>query len=522
MSVRSSPPSDSPADEPQPVDPQLPSRGRAYLRSVVGCALLFAIPFLSVTIPPITDLPQQTAQIRLAGDALGDDDGTYKVQWLHPNKLGYLPLGIAWLVASPLAAGRVGVLMIGLLWVAAIHGLARATGRAPATAALACVFFFSHLTYWGLLNALVGLPVFAAWFLVLSRLEPQSRSRRDGLWLLAVAASLYCAHVLWLAAGLLWLVISSLMARVGWRGLAWRLAWVSPTLVAVGIWYPRLQSSGFVSETTWGRSPIGRLHPEWLLNSALGGLEGRVEPILGLAIVTWLILGVVSPLRSAAGAPRHGRVHRGLLVAGTFFVALSLCLPAVIHNTVFFASRWLPVGAVFLVLACPRPRLRPFLAATVPYLVLASLSLATTTTWIDFESEELDGLHESLAAVPPGGRILGLDFVRTSDRIKGFPFYLLYAYAQVIHGGEVARSFADLGSSLVVFRDLPRELPWTDALDWRAHQVRRSDVGHFQHVLIFGSPERHALFLADERLTPVTADRPWRLYRVDSRAPATP
>ncbi|MEM7353519.1 MAG: hypothetical protein AAF657_22165 [Acidobacteriota bacterium] len=492
------------------------SRNRSFILSALVCGLLFALPFLSVTIPPITDLPQQLAQIRLLGEAFGSDDETYRIQAWHPNKLGYLPLGLAWLVASPLAAGRLGLLMIGWLWIVAIHGLAWSTGRSTAAAALACLFFFSHLTYWGLLNALIGLPMFAAWFVLLDRLEPRSAGWRKGLPLTVVACLLYSAHVLWLAVGLLWLVVSGLLARLPIRALAWRLAWASPPLLAVAIWYPRLQRSGFVSETTWGRSPLGRLHPEWWLNSALGGLEGRVELILGLAVVFWLALGLLT-LRSdtAEGkASSPPSIHRGLLAAGLLFVTLALCLPAVIQNTIFFASRWLPAGVVFLVLACPPPRRPNLVRSAVPYLLLTTLALATTTTWIDFESEDLHGLHESVAAVPPGGRILGLDFGRTSERIKGFPFYLLYAYAQVLHGGEVARSFANLGSSLVVFRDLPREFPWTDALDWRAQRVRRSDIEHFQHVLVFGGPERHAPFLADERLTPVTRDRPWRLYRV--------
>ncbi len=68
-----------------------------------------------------------------------------------------------------------------------------------------------------------------------------------------------------------------------------------------------------------------------------------------------------------------------------------------------------------------------------------------------------------------------------------------------------------------MFRDLPRKFPWTESLDWRAMQVRKSDMDHFGQVLIFGGPDAHALFLADERLTPVTAERPWRLYRIAPR-----
>ena len=490
---------------------------RPYWASAAVCAALVAIPFLAVTIPPITDLPQQTAQIRLLSEALGGEE-SYRIQWWHPNKLGYVPLLLAWSLASPLAAGRLGVLLIGLAWVAALHALARATGRPASAAALASVFFFNHLTYWGLLNFVLGLPVFALWFVQIDRLQSEGPGWRQGWKLSVTALLLYCAHVLWLAGGLLWLVVAAVLGRASLGGLTRRLAWVAPAPILALAWYPRLQTSGFDSETFWGRSPLGRLHPEWWLNSALGGLEGRVEPILGIAIVGWLALIVVSRMAAwdesqPQADDTGGGFHRGLLAVGLLLTAAALCLPAVVQNTVFFASRWLPAGAVLLVLAWPRPRLRPMLSAAVPYVVLASLAVATAAVWIEFEEQELDGLHEALA-VPLDGRLLGLDFVHDGERIKGFPYYHLYAYSQVLHGGELAHSFAELGSSLVVHRDLPRENPWTEALDWQAHRVRKSDMDHFQHVLIFGGPEIHDRFLADGRLVAVTAERPWRLYRV--------
>ena len=490
-----------------------------YLVSTLACAALVAIPFLAVTIPPITDLPQQTAQVRLLLETVGGDDSTYRVQWLNPNKLGYAPLLLAWLTNEPIDAGRVGVLIIGLVWVAAVHALARATGRPAAAAALASIFFFNHLTYWGLFNFLIGLPVFALWFVLIDRLAPEEPGWRDGWQLLAVAVLLYSAHVLWLAGGLVWLVTAGLVRRLPLLGILRRLAWVAPVLVTVLVWYPRLQTSGFVSRTVWGRSPLGRLHPEWWLNSALGGLEGWVEPVLALATLGWLILGLWTnrpvAARNEIGGPERDRGHRDLLLAGALFIAAALCLPAVTQATVLFASRWLPAGIVLLVLACPQPRLRPALRAAVPYVMLASLTVASAAVWIEYENREIEGLHESLAAVPPGQRLLGLDYVRTSELIKGFPFYHLYAYGQVIHGSDLARSFANFGSSLVVFHDLPREFPWTEGLDWRARKIRKSDMDHFQHVLIFGPPEIHALFLADRRLTPLTSPRPWRLYRID-------
>lgn len=501
------------------------------LAAALFCAAAVAVPFLAVSIPPIADLPQQSAQIRLLAEAVGEGGGELVVQWWHPNKLGYLPLAAGWAVAPPLAAGRVGMLLLGVLWVGAVHGLARAAGRPAGSAAVASLFFFNHVTYWGFLNFLAGFPVFCLGLVLLHRRGRRPAAWRELPWTLSVAALLYSAHVLWLAASLLLLAGWGLRHR--WRLRSWvlRLLPFLPFLALVAVWYPTFTAGGFDSETTWGRSPLGRLHPGWLLNSAFGGLHGGAETAVAVAVLLWLALGAWPRRRGyesegdADGEPER-RVDGGLLAAGLFFLLLALVLPGVHQHTIFFASRWLPVAAALLVLAVPAPPLRPALRLAFPLLLVAALSAATTAAWIGFERAELAGLHRALDRLTAEGRLLGLDFVRTSERIRGYPYYHLYAYGQVLRGVDLARTFADEASSLVVHRDLPRSYPWTPGLDWRARKVRRSDVPHFRQILIHGPPEVHRLFSADPRLRPVTGvedGAPWRLYRTQiDRQPSAP
>ena len=66
----------------------------------------------------------------------------------------------------------------------------------------------------------------------------------------------------------------------------------------------------------------------------------------------------------------------------------------------------------------------------------------------------------------------------------------------------------------MVYEDIPRPVPWTPGLDWQAWKVRQSDMRFFQQVLIHGDDSVHAIFLADERLVPVTGVDRWRLYAV--------
>ncbi len=248
-----------------------------------------------------------------------------------------------------------------------------------------------------------------------------------------------------------------------------------------------------------------------MLSAAFGGLQGRLEPIVALAVVGWLTAGLWQHRAALAAAG-----DRRLALAGVLFLLAALALPGVHRHTILFASRWIPPAAVFLVLACPPPRLNAGLRHAVPWLLVVTLAGATSAAWMGFEQEELDGLEECLAALPPEQRILGLALIRTSPRIRGFPYYHLFAYAQVLRGGELNRSFADEASSLVVFRDLPKKYPWTDRLDWRPERFRESDRDHFQFLIAYATIETHGSFLRDPHLEPVTPERPWRLYWVRS------
>ena len=480
--------------------------GRARVAAFALSVVATLLPFAAVTIVPITDLPQQIAQARLLEQALAGDP-SYTVQWWHPNTLGYLPILIAWKFSAPLTAGRLAIVLLALGWVITIHYFAKVFRRPPIAACLASIFFFNHATYWGLLNFLCGLPIFLWW---LKSCEPRpDPTWRWGVRVLLQLSLLYCAHIMWLAAGLGWLAFRMLGTKTPPTTSLRIGLWCSPLLLLVGYWYPSLISHGFTSDTWWGRSPIGRLHPEWLLNSGLGGLEGNLEVIVGIFVLGWIATTLVQH-RTRLAATTDVR----LLTAGLGALVVALCAPAVIQGTVLFASRWFPVSLVLISLALPPPIVRRELLAALLAVVALTFSLGTSNTWSEFEREELQGLPEAIALLPGDQLLLGLDFVRTSDRIKGFPFYHLYSYGQVVAGGDLYHSFANLATSLVVFRELPRFTPWTRSLDWRANRVRESDVYAFDYVLVQGPPSVHQRFLADPHLETVGIPARWSLYRI--------
>jgi hypothetical protein len=470
--------------------------------------LLLSIPFLVIDFPPITDLAQHTAQLRLLQEALDEPAGLYRIQWLTPYSLQYAVLGLAWLLSSPEAAGRLGMLTIGILWVGATHLVAWRRQRPLAAAALASALFFTHTTYWGFYSFALGWPTFALWFLLTTSRGRGPFRVTDAALFLGGGTLLYLSHVLWLAAGMLWFVASTFAQRVPWRTAAAQLACISPVLIAAAVWYPQLAAGGFGSATVWASTPTARLSWSWIADAALGGLRGPWD--LGFCVLAagWAALA----LASNRTAPRGG-LDRQLLLAGAIFLAMTLLLPDKHTNTIHFASRWMPVAATSLLLAMPPLSWRPVRAQVAAVAILAAVSLVTASTWRRVEREEYSGLAASLASLPPRPRVIGLDFVKESRFVKGRPFLQTAAYAQVLRGGTLNFSFAEFAPSLVVYRSEP-SLPWTRGLEWFPDRLRVSDLRYFSHALVNATEQTHARFAALPGVSPVTSDGRWRLYRI--------
>jgi hypothetical protein len=491
----------------------LRERGALFIAS----ALLALMPFFIVTFPPITDLPQHMAQIRLLGEALADPNGPYRIQWWTPYSLSYALLAMCRAIAPPLLAGRLAFAVIALLWVATAHTLALSRGRSPLAAVLASLFVFSNVVYWGFLSFAIGWPVFAAWMLATDR---EIRRPRQVLLLAAMGLVLYACHALWLLAGIAWMGVVTLAdaARVWrrrgalqqfYRPLIWRACALAPAATALALWTPGFQASDGRAPAFWTTGPLTRLSPQWLVDSVLGGLRGPLEWLLMSLLFAWVVLGV---------AQHRGRLREAvdarLLLGGALLALFALVLPDRYMHTIHLTQRWMPFAAALLLLAVPAPQLRPAALLRIVVLGVAGTYLAATAlTWVAFERRELTGLVAALERLPPEPRVLGLDYKQRSTLVRGRPFMQTYAWAQVLRGGTLNFSFASYPTSLVVFRSSqsPR---WTPKLYWFPHHLRSTDLDHFDYVIVNGSPREHELF-ARWRVTPVTTTGRWRLYRVN-------
>src|SRR5439155_2155725 len=118
---------------------------------------------LVVRFPPITDLPQHSAQIRLLLEALRDPASPYSVQWLTPYGLSYVVMGATWALGGAAHAGRLAFLVAALLFVIAVHSLAAAERRPASHGVFASILVFNHTLYWGFFSFLLGWPLFVLW-----------------------------------------------------------------------------------------------------------------------------------------------------------------------------------------------------------------------------------------------------------------------------------------------------------------------------------------------------------------------
>lgn len=473
------------------------------------CCLFVAAPFVLTHYPPITDLAQHSAQIRLFLETLhSPEHSPYKIQWFTPYSLSYLVLGGSWALFGAENAGRVAILVIALLWIIAIHAIAAQRNRSGSSASIASLFALNHVFYWGFYSFAIGWPLFLLWFVLTAEHESSSPGFTEAMKWLATGLLLYVSHVLWFAAGVLWLILHGLVIRRAIGATLQRLLYLAPLFVAIWFWYPMFSSSSMSTPALWVTTPIERLSFSWLSDAALGGMRGLVESLVFGGVCVWIVLGVASHRKNLART-----IDWELLAAAGMFFCLVMALPDKYMNTIRFGQRWMPPAVIMLLLAVPAPDVRPIFRQAAALVTVAAFCLVSTLAWVGFERTELSGLQEALDALPASSRVLGLSFVQKSRFVKGFPFIQTFAYSQALKGGTLNFSFAEFSPCLVVYKK-PFVRPWTGGMEWFPRRVTESDLAYFEFALVNGTGRFHEAWAKNPRLSPVTRTGRWRLYRI--------
>jgi hypothetical protein len=351
----------------------------------------------------------------------------------------------------------------------------------------------------------------------LALVAPRGRSMTRARWIVAIASALglYAAHVLWLGVAAVATVVVCVADRVTWRRTFFSVAPLLPLLAIALVWSLRLRTeraaTGFDVAPHWFAMPWQRLVPNVWVDAALGGLRGPLEAVVLALVALYLAAGALT-------ARRTGGLDRGLAAAALLFAAIAFVAPDKYLNTIRFGARWMPTAFVLALLAVPAPSWRPRVLRPLAMLVALVFFAATAAAWLAFDDNEMDGFERALREVPDGARVVGLDFVRESDIVAGQPFFQMFAYAQVLHGGQLNFSFAEHGSSLVRFRT-PRVAHFTPGLEWNPTRFAPRDLRAFDVAIVNASPRVHDRLEQLPGVEPRAAAGHWRLYRLSTRAP---
>ena len=483
---------------------------RAYVISAAVVFLLAAVPIAITPFPPVTDVSQHVAQSLLAIRAAADPAGPYVLLWGAPNTLIYAFLCPLAKIVPLEFMSRAALLFMTAAWIFAIFAVAARKKRPVESAVLASLLLFNVSFYWGFLNFMIGFPFFVFWVLFTTR-EKRGSPWRETAPLVLGSVLLYGSHILWFAAGALWLGLISLLRRLSFRRLVIRAATLVPVGLASLFWFGKFAvfqaASGLNEKPVWFANPIEKLLNFWFKNMAFGGSTGFVETILAVLVAAWIVFALVSNRRAL-----RERLNADLLAAGGLLFAIAWLAPDAIKNTIVFAGRWVGPSFILLLLALPAPRLNPVVRRAVAAAAVAAFFLATTVNWVRFTRVDMAGFKDCLDRLPRNVRLLQLDFVKGNLNFIYHPFLQMYAYAEALKGAELAFPFSRHSTGLVAFRN-PVSSPWTEKLDWYAEWVKETDVDYFDYVLVNGPPVNHLRWFS-RRLTPVTEPARWRLYRV--------
>ncbi len=481
---------------------------RATFGALIACCIMTAIPFLLVTFPPITDLPQQMAQIRLFIEAIGSPSDTpYKIQWFTPYSLSYVVLGISSLAFGPLNGGRAGMLLICLLWVVAIHVTAFERKRPLSAAILATMFIFNHVMYWGFYSFMMGFPAFLLWLHFIEKYQYKN-SFTEFIVITGSACLLYMSHVLWFLAGLIAMFLIGVSSQEARDSIVKRSIFLIPIIVAVFVWYPQFSESSMRTPPLWVHYPWSRLSLSWFSDAAFGGIHGPAESVLTIAALLWVAASIAQNPKGF-----WCNCDRNLLLLGGVLLITGFVLPDKYMNTIRFGQRWIPPAMILIILAVPNLSINPRLRTIVAASTVAVFIAVTSASWSRFEKIELSGLPEALRQLPEKPSVIGLSYMMESEYVKGRPFIQIFAYAQVEKGGKLNFSFAEFSPCLVIYKE-PFRREWTGGLEWFPSRAKESDLLFFDHAIISCKNDCHENLQRHSILRPKTFEGNWRLYKI--------
>lgn len=500
--------------------------GLAYaVAAILG--LLLSIPIWCVQRPPIQDLPQHVAAVRVLAD-FGDPALKFHQYFeLVPWRTQYLTVYILAALLAQVTSALVATKCVLTLAMAAIVvsslRLRRALGLDPWLGLMALVLVWNVHVFLGFINFIAAISLLLLG-LALGTEERRAPSRRRR-WILATLLVLtFLTHVVayaLLVAGLFVLglepkvkatlracvpLIPSLVAAAGW-------SWLSPAgndlvgILAAGAGKNDAQAN-FMSFGQAYRSMA-----DFLLDILPGQGDDFRFVVFALLLAALLLFGPFGSSSRVAHSNDAAAQRGRLAVATTVLVALVayFFLPEA-YGFIWPISQRFPLLALLLLVAlidCWRPIERVAAVVAVSLSVFSVVEVANA--FRKFEPEAYSGFDAIEQRIPLGSRVAGLIFRSDSPYVRFSPLLHAVAWVQADRGGLVMFTFAEFPSSPFTFRpqSAPPRVPprW----EWAPGLVfPDQDLGYYDYVLVRGGPG--AIALARD-FVKLDARGSWSLWR---------
>ncbi len=495
----------------------------AFELGFLALAVAAALPLWLVRWPPIQDLPQHLAAVRILADYDAPSlrfSEYFTVELLRTQYLAY------YLAARGLAS-FFGVLTANKLLVSAsivgtpyaMRALLRALGRDERPALFVLPLTWNAHLVLGFFNFIAAIPLALAGLALAVRLR-QKWSASRALALTVVALLAFYTHVV--PFGLIGLGAGFVALGGGLRATTKRLLPLVPAALAALVWMrtsPAGQVTAAAAQLDEGANvasprflPVAQNlaeAPSWLTDV----LHTDADDVI---LVAWIVLALLSfalaSLDRNPGAERGTPLAYRVALLGPLSVVLYFALPASYDFIWPINARFALLAPIFLVPAMPSPR---GLAGFAVFSAVAALTLVEVDLVHDaftrFERDEVGAFDEAIAVVPEGSRVAGLVFDRGSREVKFAPFLHSVAMLQAERGGAVMFTFTDFPQSPIRFRDDRRPPPVRPRWEWTPERVDpRADLEWYDYVLVRGGPG--AIAGARDAWRVVFDRAPWRVY----------
>jgi len=465
-----------------------------------------AWPLLGTRYLPIEDLPQHLAAIRVLHDYHNPRfafERYFELTLFRTQYLAYYVVVDALAYVLPLElANRCVLVLCACATPLSLAYLLRALGRPRWPALFALPLTYNAQLILGFSNFLMAVP--ALFFgLGLCVLNSQRRSTLREVALLLVALLVFLCHVVPFG----FLVLGAVLVAWQWplsAAVFLRLWPLGPALCAA-LWWLWRSPAGVATRAAVHVGSAGaravaphyrtlgvawRELPAWLTDVLR-------DPYASWQLAAWAVLFAAALAWGCVWAWSRGRLGEPALDRDRTWLRLAPLAPLAVLGYFVLPDGydWIwPIAPRFawlgLLLALPlTPRLPRF---GTWLFVLVLLGLSARAQWVAsrnfaaFDTQEVESFDAALAAIPPGQRVVGLIFSRSSHYVRFAPFLHYVAYYQARKGGAVMFSFADFPQSPFRFRASDRPPAVPPRWEWLPQRVRAKDLAWYDYALTRG------------------------------------